>query len=233
MRIAIMQPYFFPYLGYFQLINAVDKFIIYDDVNYINKGWINRNNILVNNNPNMILVPLIGASQNRLIKDIEVVDEIKWKEKLLKTIQLNYKKAPYFSKVFSLFEDVLMSESRNISDLNFLAILKTCNYLNINTELIKTSSQYANSNLKGENRIIDICLKENASLYINPIGGRLLYNKNYFQEKNILLNFINTRPYSYNQNSEIFVPYLSIMDTMMYCSPEEIMSNLINQYELL
>jgi len=228
-----MQPYFFPYLGYFQLINAVDKFIIYDDVNYINKGWINRNNILVNNNPNMILVPLIGASQNRLIKDIEVVDEIKWKEKLLKTIQLNYKKAPYFSKVFLLFEDVLMSESRNISDLNFLAILKTCNYLNINTELIKTSSQYANSNLKGENRIIDICLKENASLYINPIGGRLLYNENHFKEKNILLNFINTRPYSYNQNSEIFVPYLSIIDTMMYCSPEEIMANLINQYELL
>jgi hypothetical protein len=233
MRIAIMQPYFFPYLGYFQLINAVDKFIIYDDVNYINKGWINRNNILVNNNPNMILVPLIGASQNRLIKDIEVVDEIKWKEKLLKTIQLNYKKAPYFSKVFLLFEDVLMSESRNISDLNCLAILKTCNYLNINTELIKTSSQYANSNLKGENRIIDICLKENASLYINPIGGRLLYNENHFKEKNILLNFINTRPYSYNQNSEIFVPYLSIIDTMMYCSPEEIMANLINQYELL
>ncbi len=228
-----MQPYFFPYLGYFQLINAVDKFIIYDDVNYINKGWINRNNILVNNNPNMILVPLIGASQNRLIKDIEVVDEIKWKEKLLKTIQLNYKKAPYFSKVFLLFEDVLMSESRNISDLNCLAILKTCNYLNINTELIKTSSQYANSNLKGENRIIDICLKENASLYINPIGGRLLYNENHFKEKNILLNFINTRPYSYNQNSEIFVPYLSIIDTMMYCSPEEIMANLINQYELL
>ena len=233
MKIAIMQPYFFPYIGYFQLINAVDKFIIYDDVNYINKGWINRNNILVNNSPNLIQVPLIAASQNRLIKDILLVDENKWKDKLLKTIYFNYKKAPFFDQIFSLIEEVLLSECRSISDLNYFTILKICSYLNIETELIRSSSIYENCDLKGENRILDICLKEKADVYINPIGGQLLYDKIKFQEKGIVLNFINSKESPYNQNSDKFINYLSIIDTMMFSSSNEIKANLINQYELL
>lgn len=233
MKVAIMQPYFFPYIGYFQLINAVDKFIIYDDVNFINKGWINRNNILVNNSPNLIQVPLIAASQNRLIKDILLVDENKWKDKLLKTISFNYKKAPFFDQIFSLLEEVLLSEYRTISDLNYFTILKTCSYLNIETELIRSSSIYENCDLKGENRILDICLKEKADQYINPIGGQLLYNKIKFQENGIVLNFINSQISPYSQNTDSFINYLSIIDTMMFCSPKEIKSNLINQYKLL
>ena len=233
MKIAIMQPYFFPYIGYFQLINAVNKFIIYDDVNYINKGWINRNNILVNNSPNLIQVPLIAASQNRLIKDILLVDENKWKDKLLKTIYFNYKKAPFFNQIISLLEESLLGEFKSISDLNYFTILKTCSYLNIETEFIRTSSIYENCALKGENRILDICLKENADTYINQIGGQLLYDKIKFQEKGIVLNFINSKTSPYNQNTDSFINYLSIIDTMMFCSPKEIKSNLINQYELL
>jgi hypothetical protein len=233
MKIAIMQPYFFPYIGYFQLINMVDKFIIYDDVNYINKGWINRNCILVNNGPSFINVPLVAASQNRLIKDIFVVDEDKWKDNLLKTIYFNYKKAPFFNQIISLLEEVLLSEFRSISDLNYLTILKTCSHLNIETELIRTSSIYENTNLKGENRILDICLKENAGTYINPIGGQLLYDKIKFQEKGIELNFIKSRISPYSQNTNSFINYLSIIDTVMFCSPIQIKSNLINQYQLL
>ncbi len=228
-----MQPYFFPYIGYFQLINMVDKFIIYDDVNYINKGWINRNCILVNNGPSFINVPLVAASQNRLIKDIFVVDEDKWKDNLLKTIYFNYKKAPFFNQIISLLEEVLLSEFRSISDLNYLTILKTCSHLNIETELIRTSSIYENTNLKGENRILDICLKENAGTYINPIGGQLLYDKIKFQEKGIELNFIKSRISPYSQNTNSFINYLSIIDTVMFCSPIQIKSNLINQYQLL
>ena len=228
-----MQPYFLPYLGYFQLISAVNKFVIYDDVSFINKGWINRNNILVNNRPNLIQVPLIAASQNRLIKDILLVDENKWKDKLLKTIYFNYKKAPFFDQIFSLLEEVLLSECRSISDLNYFIILKICSYLNIETELIRSSSIYENCDLKGENRILDICLKEKADVYINPIGGQLLYDKIKFQEKGIVLNFINSKESPYNQNSDKFINYLSIIDTMMFCSSNEIKANLINQYELL
>ena len=233
MKLAIMQPYFFPYLGYFQLINEVDKFIIYDDVNYINKGWINRNNILVNDSPSLIQVPLKEASQNRLIKDIFIVDEVKWKGKLLKTIYFNYKKAPFFNQIISLFEEVLLSDCQGISDLNYLSILKTCSYLNIDTELIRSSSIYGNSHLKGETRILDICIKERAHVYINPIGGQFLYDKIKFQEKGIVLKFINSIASPYNQNTDEFINYLSIIDTMMFCSSQEIKANLLNEYKLI
>ena len=233
MKLAIMQPYFFPYIGYFQLINEVDKFIIYDDVNYINKGWINRNNILVNNSPNLIQVPLIAASQNRLIKDILVVDENKWKDKILKTIYFNYKKAPYYNQIISILEEVLSCEYMSISDLNYFIILKICSYLNIETELIRTSSIYENCDLKGENRILDICLKEKADVYINPIGGQLLYDKIKFQEKGIVLKFINSNASTYNQNNDKFINYLSIIDTMMFCSPKEIVLNSLNKFKLI
>ena len=107
-----MQPYFFPYIGYFQLINAVDKFVILDDVNYINRGWINRNNILVNNAAQLINIPLLDASQNRLINEIEIISERKFRDKLLKTVEQNYKKAPFFNDVFQLFESVINSEKK-------------------------------------------------------------------------------------------------------------------------
>jgi hypothetical protein len=232
MKVAIMQPYFFPYIGYFQLINAVNKFIIYDDVNYINKGWINRNNILVNNNSNLIQVPLIGASQNRLIRDILVLNEEKWKEKLLKTIYFNYKKAPFFNQIVELIKDVLISDFNNISDLNYSAILKTCTYLNIDTEFVRTSSTYENYFLKGENRILDICLIEKAEVYINPIGGIDLYEKDKFLQHNIELYFIKTKIVEYKQYGDKFIPGLSIIDIMMFNSPSEI-KTMLNQYELI
>src|ERR1035437_2930920 len=106
MKIAIMQPYIMPYIGYFQLINAVDKFVILDDVNYINKGWINRNNILVNKKAHLFVIPLKEASQNKLINEINISDEGKWKANLLKTIEQNYKRSPYFTIVYALIEEI-------------------------------------------------------------------------------------------------------------------------------
>src|SRR5689334_20042887 len=122
MKLAIMQPYFFPYIGYFQLINAVDKFVVYDDVSFINKGWVNRNNILVNGRVSLFTVPLKRASQNKLIKDIELVNEARWKNNFLKTIEHAYKKAPYYKTVFSLISDVIFSERKYITELALLGI---------------------------------------------------------------------------------------------------------------
>src|ERR1039458_5451183 len=170
MKIAIMQPYFLPYIGYFQLMNAVDKFVVLDDVNYINKGWINRNNILVNGKANLFAIPLKEASQNKLINEISVVDEAKWRTKLLKTIELSYKKAPFFAIVYPMIEEIINSGNSKISDLNYYSLVRINNYLDLNTEIVSTSSIYKNSDLKAEKRIIDICLKEHASIYINPIG---------------------------------------------------------------
>ena len=107
MKVAIMQPYFFPYIGYFQLINLVDVFVVYDDVNYIKKGWINRNNILINKKSFLFSLPLQNMSQNKLINEIFLVEDTNWRISLLNTIQITYKNAPYFDEVYSLIEEII------------------------------------------------------------------------------------------------------------------------------
>ena len=232
MKIAIMQPYFLPYIGYFQLMNAVDKFVVLDDVNYINKGWINRNNILVNGKANLFAIPLKEASQNKLINEISVVDEAKWRTKLLKTIELSYKKAPFFAIVYPMIEEIINSGNSKISDLNYYSLVRINNYLDLNTEIVSTSSIYKNSDLKAEKRIIDICLKEHASIYINPIGGTEIYDKNSFTDKKLELFFIKSKEIKYIQFNNDFVPWLSIIDVMMFNSLETIKS-FLEQYTLV
>jgi hypothetical protein len=232
MKIAIMQPYFFPYIGYFQLINAVDKFVIYDDVNYINKGWINRNNLLVNGKAALYTVPLEGAGQNKKINELNVVKEDKWKIKLLRTIQQNYTKAPFFSAIYSLVEGELLKNEETISRLNFNCIRTVSNYLEIKTEFVASTTIYANASLKGQYRIIDICEKENAESYINPIGGVEIYTLDLFRQKKIGLSFLQPNLFEYKQYKNEFVPWLSMIDVMMFNSPDQIRSYL-NNYQLI
>ena len=216
MRIAIMQPYFLPYVGYLQLMNAVDKFVLYDDVNYINKGWINRNRLLVNGKEYLFTVPLKEASQNKLISEIELGKDPQWRGKLLKTIEQAYKKAPYYPTVLGIIEKILNLEAQTISQLiaGSLEILKQ--YLAIPTELVLSSTIYQNGHLKAQARILDICLQEKASQYINPIGGVELYDKTIFAKNNIQLNFIKSKPVEYQQFKNDFVPWLSVIDLMMF-----------------
>lgn len=232
MKLAIMQPYFFPYIGYFQLINAVDKFVIYDDVNFINRGWINRNNFLINGKPSLITIPLINASQNKLINEISILNDQKLKEKILKTIEMNYKKSPFFKASYQIFSETLSLKVESISKINHYAILLICNYLGIKTEIIETSVVYNNKNLNGQDRILDICLKENAVQYINPIGGLDLYDKHLFDDKNVKLNFLKSKLISYDQMNETFQPWLSILDVLMHNSPQQIQL-FLNEYELV
>lgn len=233
--IGIMQPYVFPYIGYFQLIKAVDKFIVYDDVAFINKGWINRNNILVNGKASMFTIPLVGASQNRLIRDIEVDNLAAWSKKFLKTIEQSYKKAPFYKQGFQLLEQIFNLPTANIAELGVNSLKETCKYLNIETEIVESSTIYNNQDLKAQVRILDICLQEKANHYINPIGGMAIYDKQLFADKEILLNFIKAKPIQYkqfNKYNESFVPWLSIIDFLMFCSVEEINEHL-NKFELV
>ncbi len=232
LKVAIMQPYFMPYIGYFQLINAVDEFIIYDDVNFINKGWINRNNILAIDKANLFTIPLIGASQNKLINEIEILNDGKWKQKLLKTIEQSYKKAPLFSEFFPFLAEIVQSKENQLSGYIYDSIITICNYLNINTLITKSSSEFNNSDLKAQNRIIDICIKRKATQYINPIGGQELYQRKDFELHDIKLNFIKTNPIQYNQYGKGFVPFLSIIDILMFLDKSEIKEKL-NEFELI
>nr|WP_294899533.1 WbqC family protein [uncultured Pedobacter sp.] len=232
MKLAIMQPYIFPYIGYFQLINAVDKFIVYDDVNFINKGWVNRNRILINKKPNLFTIPLKDASQNKLINQIELINNDKWKIKLIKTIDLAYKKAPYFSSVVPLIIKILESEKENISRLALNSLKEIASYLNIETKFVDSSSIYANQNLSGQDRILDICLKEDANHYINPTGGTDLYNREDFESSQMTINFIKSLEINYRQFDNDFVSGLSIIDVMMFNNPQKI-KEFLKKYQLV
>jgi WbqC-like protein family len=232
MRLAIMQPYIFPYIGYYQLVKAVDKFVIYDDVNYINKGWINRNSILVNNQSHMFTIPLRDASQNRLIREIEILSDVSWKKKFLKTIDQAYKKAPYFDDFFELVSDIINTGITHINELAYLSISAIASYLGISTRFVASSSFYNNAHLKGQNRILDICLIEKADHYINPIGGMEIYTNELFQQENIKLNFIKSEVLPYKQYNDEFVPSLSIIDILMFNSRDAV-NKLLDEYVLI
>ena len=232
MKIGIMQPYIFPYIGYFQLINAVDKFILYDDVNFINKGWINRNRMLNNGKDSLFSIPLKEASQNKLINKIEVNWDSAWKSKFLKTLEQCYKKAPFYQETLLIIQQTLNVDNEPISKIVEHNLRLICKYLDIKTEIVSSSAIYQNSHLKAQERILAICLQEKATQYINPIGGLELYDKDFFEAQNIQLNFIKSKLIQYPQFKNEFVPWLSMIDVLMFNSKEEIIS-FINNYELV
>lgn len=231
-KIGIMQPYFFPYIGYWQLMNAVDEYVIYDDVNYIKNGWINRNNILLNGNKYLITLPLDKASPFKLINQIRITSDDNVKHKILKTIEQAYKKAPYFDKIFPIIQAVITEESCLISKALIKQFHLVNNYLGIKTKLIVSSELKKDNALRAQNKVIHICKLLNATDYINAIGGQELYSKSDFEKENLKLNFIKTKENNYPQFKNEFVPYLSIIDVMMFNSPEKI-NEMLDNYELL
>jgi hypothetical protein len=231
-RLGIMQPYVFPYIGYFQLVNTVDKFVIYDDVNFINKGWINRNKILINKNAYLFSIPLKNASQNRLINEVEVAIGENWQRKFLRTIEQAYKRATNFEKAYSILESVLNTEVSNIAELALNSIRSVVDYLELSTEFVPTSALYGNANLKSQQRILDICKIERTNEYINPIGGKEIYSKELFEREGIKLNFLKTKEICYKQFGEEFVPNLSMIDVLMFNSKTEI-REMLNLFELM
>lgn len=231
MKLAVMQPYFFPYLGYWQLIHAVDKFVIYDDVNYIKGGWINRNRILVNGNPVYITVPLHRASPYKRICDIAIQFSPVWRDKLVKMVKITYGKAGYFDEVFPIIEILVRTELMKLSNYLSHQIQTLAAYMGIRTQIVMTSQIYGNDHLSGQARLLDICRREGASIYINPRGGQSLYDPEAFRNAGIDLQFLVMRPIPYKQRATRFVPYLSIIDVLMDVGPVEI-KNHIDEFDL-
>ena len=229
MTIAIMQPYFFPYIGYFQLVNSVDKFIIYDDVNFIKRGWIARNRIILQGKEHYVILQLNGASQLKKINEIQIGINA---DKLLKTIYHAYNKAPFFSSSFPIIEKIIKVNIKNLADFLINQLIILTSYLGISTELLISSSINKNNNLKGSEKIIHICNILGATKYINSIGGSELYNKEDFQNSGINLYFLKSKPIKYKQFDDIFFSNLSIIDVMMFNDVPTI-QNYLNQYELI
>lgn len=230
-KVAIMQTYFFPYIGYWQAINAVDEYVLYDDVTYIKGGWINRNNILLNGQSHLITLPLENSSSFKLINEIFVTSNAKIKEKLCKTIYMAYSKAPYFEQVYPIIEKTVMKDGI-ISEIIYENVLDICEYIGIKTKILLSSQLTKNNDLKAEEKVIDIVKNLGGTTYINAIGGQELYSKENFSKNNIDLYFIKTKPVEYKQFNNAFVPNLSIIDILMFNSKEEV-RELLNQYELI
>lgn len=225
-----MQPYLFPYLGYYQLASAVDTFVFFDDVNYIKKGWINKNNILVNGSAFKFSVPVIGISQNKLINEVALSEFDIWSNKFLKTLSSSYKKAPYFDNAIELISEVLCKKCHNVSELAQNSVALISSYLGLETAFIKSSDlNYDRTAAGGQQKILDICKVMNAVQYINPQNGRELYNKNEFTNQGLELSFISMNDVTYSQYTDKnFVPSLSIIDVLMFNSKEQIMEHLKN-----
>lgn len=233
MKIAIMQPYVFPFIGYFQLINAVDIFVFYDDVNFIKRGWINRNRILVKNEASLFSIPLKKISQNKLINEIEIDMNEKWIKRFLKTITQNYKEAPNYDKTFEIISNILLNRKDDrISTLAIESVTEITKYLELNTILKTSSKNYSNSiNLRKEERLLSICNEIGADHYVNASGGINLYEKSYFNKNGVYLSYIQNELSFYHQFGKQFVKGLSIIDVLMFNSSEEVRL-LLNNYKL-
>ncbi|MBA7653693.1 hypothetical protein ES703_61550 [subsurface metagenome] len=236
MKIGIMQPYFFPYIGYFALISAVDVFVFYIDVQYIRRGWINRNRILNRDKPELweyINIPVKKTSRESKIQEIEIFDEEKWDEKLKKKLTLRYSKAPYFRYVKDLLFDIIERGNRDkLFELNICSVRQVCDYLDIHTNFTNSSTLEYNRELDAQGKLIDITKALNGSTYINPIGGRELYSKEEFLKFGLNIVFLKMNELVYHQGKGDFFPNLSIIDVLMWNSKEDIKS-MLNNYTLV
>lgn len=226
MKVGIMQPYLFPYLGYFQLIEEVDVFVLLDDVNYIKKGFINRNSILLNKTAHTINLPLQKASQNKKINELYIANDSEQFRKFKSTIHQGYVKSVNYQKI----EKLMKISEDNIAFYNYSTIIETCDLLSIKTKIIKSSSIFNNVDLKGQDRILDICKQLNASTYINPIGGKELYNHRFFKDQGVELKFLKKNHVTYPQLANEFVDNLSILDVIANNSVEDIKHKLLKEF---
>jgi len=229
MRLAIMQPYLFPYIGYFQLIHSADKFVVYDDVNFIKGGWINRNFILTQGQAHRITLQLQGASPNVLINQVRVGNN---RIKLLKSIQQSYAKAPQFSNVFPMVEEIILNDEVNLAKYLEFGLRKICAYLDIMPEWFISSKLQKDTALKGPEKVLAICDELDVKHYINVPGGKSLYDYQTFEARGLKLSFIEPNAITYKQFKNEYVPNLSIIDVMMF-NDQQACLKLIEEYRLV
>lgn len=223
MKLAIMQPYLFPYIGYYQLVAAVDTFVLYDDVNYIKGGWINRNRLVISGSVKYFTVPLMNASSFVKIKDIKVRESPRDIKKLLDSIRFSYSKSPYFNNIYPLIESIFITETdSSISSMAARSIKLISDYIGLNTQFKESSVSYENTELSAVERVLDICKKECASEYFNLPGGSALYDTSLFERNGVKLSFITPNLTPYTQNTDGFIPGLSILDILMFNDRERV-----------
>ena len=227
-----MQPYFLPYIGYWQMMHAVDEFVIYDDVQYSSGGWINRNRLLLGGEAKYFTLPLRKGSMRQAINERQLTEN--WdraRQNLINQIANAYAKAPQHAPVMQLVEGILQEPGDNLADFLSAALAQTAAYVGITTSLIRSSELGIRHFDTPAERVVAICDALQARRYVNLPGGRALYEKDDFRTKGVELCFIQSRPITYSQFEDAFVPNLSILDVMMFNAPETVRAMLAD-YEL-
>lgn len=229
MSVAIMQPYFFPYLGYFQLVQAVDDFVFYDDVMFIKKGWINRNRILMQGKEFLFTIPLEKQSQNKTIRESTVAWGPEFPDKFIAQLESAYKKAPHFDQVMSLIRGLLSQQPMSMAELAGKSIELVWQYLGLEKRF-HYSSQLPNNQVDGRaERLIHLTKCLGSTHYINALNGKSLYEKDFFASHGVELSFINSVLIPYGQGKTvIFEPGLSMIDVLMWNDPVSIVGMLKN-----
>jgi hypothetical protein len=211
-----MQPYLFPYLGYFQLINAVDTFLLYSYVQHIKRGWINRNYILINGSAHLFTFSIDNPSVSRTIKQTYYAGSLK--EELIKFVRklnLSYRRAPFYDETMRVINKISSYEEHNVSEYNCYSIQQLCTHLNIKSNVIEQPSVEDDTTDKFS-RILSICNAHNSNDYVNAIGGKEIYNKEQFERNGLSLRFLRSKIDEYKQFGDTFVPNLSIIDVLMF-----------------
>lgn len=221
MRLGIMQPYLFPYLGYFQLVAHVDRFVLYDDVAFIKNGWVNRNRILVDGEAHYITIP-VQAALGRSIRDTPVDHGQLNVRKLRAKVEHAYRRAPYREAALALFDGALEDREAGIGAMAARSVQETARLLRLGTSVVPTSAGYGNSVLKGADRVLDLCRREGADEYANAPGGRDLYDATTFGKAGVRLLFLRPELPPYPQVGGMgFVPGLSILDVVAHAGPDQ------------
>jgi WbqC-like protein family len=235
MKVAIMQPYFVPYIGYFQLINYVDLFVVYDNIEYTKKGWFARNRILQSGESEMISLPIAKGPDDAFVVNRRLADSFHQKDKikLKNKLQENYRKAPFFKETMQVVEEIWDCPATNLFDFIYSSLCITTKHLSINTPIKISSEIDIDHNLRAEQKVLAICENLGATAYVNPIGGVELYSAETFQQKNIELKFLKANNFGYAQFSgHDYVPFLSILDIMMFNDLEQIKHYLNHEFIL-
>ena len=229
MIVGSNQPYLFPYIGYWQLMNLSDIYVISDSMQYIKKGYVNRNYILLNKQRHRFSLEVLGVQGETIINEVNVGNNAR---KIISTISHAYKKAPHYDDVFPIIESILNTDEKNLAKYLGNSIKVIANYLGMKTEFIYLSELQGETSLKAQARTIDICKRVNATQYINAIGGQDLYDKEDFIKEGIELSFLKAEDFEYKQFYNQFVPHLSIIDVLMFNSIKEA-NELLTQYDLV
>ena len=231
--VGIMQPYFLPYIGYFQLMNEVDEFVIYDNIQFTKRGWFHRNRILQNNKDVYISLPIQKDSDYLDVRDRFIAKDFeKQRHKLLSKIKNNYLKTPYFKDVFPLIEEIILYNEDNLFKFLHHSIQLLKKFLEIRTKIIISSSIPIDHRLKGKDKVQAIVKYLGSKAYVNSVGGIELYDKLDFKNKGVDLKFIKTNDINYKQFHNEFIPYLSIIDVLMFNGKEKTKS-LLNEFTLV